>query len=119
MDHPSRTSSHTLPPDSPSDMDDAAAGRQYAPVTAAATNTPSHPASQHNRRRSSVTSALHPVATKERVDPVLDVNLPYRTLSPNANLDEYRIETRAGEIPAATTTSAAAGPDGTPAGNYN
>ncbi|WQF84366.1 Putative major facilitator superfamily, MFS transporter superfamily [Colletotrichum destructivum] len=120
MDHPSRTSSHTLPPGSPSDMEDAAAGRQYAPVTAAATTTtPSHPASQHNnRRRSSVSSALHPVATKERVDPVLDVNLPYRTLSPNANLDEYRIETRAGEIPAATTTSAAAGPDGAPAGTY-
>ncbi|KAJ0165360.1 putative MFS-type transporter [Colletotrichum tanaceti] len=115
MDQPSRMTSHTLPPGSPSDMGDAAAGRQYAPVTAAAdTTTPSHPTSQHNRRRSSVTSALHPVATKERVDPALDVNLPYRTLSPNANLDEYRIETRAGEISAATTTPAAAGPDAAP-----
>lgn len=31
--------------------------------------------------------------------PRVDINLPYRTLSPGANLDEYRTETQAGEIP--------------------
>ncbi|GKT62995.1 major facilitator superfamily transporter [Colletotrichum tofieldiae] len=111
MDQPSRTSSRTLPPGSSSDSDDAAAERQYAPV--AATATPNSPS--RNRRRSSVTSVLHPVATKEQMDPELDVNLPYRTLSPNANLDEYRVETRTGEIPA--TATSATGPDA-PAGNY-
>ncbi|KZL76619.1 major facilitator superfamily transporter [Colletotrichum incanum] len=111
MDQPSRTSSRTLPPGSSSDSDEAAAERQYAPVT---TTTAPNPPS-HNRRRSSITSVLHPVATKEQIDPELDVNLPYRTLSPNANLDEYRVETRAGEIPA--TATSATGPDA-PAGNY-
>ena len=38
------------------------------------------------------------VSRKEERDPHLDVNLPYRTLSPNANLCEYRVEKPTGEI---------------------
>jgi hypothetical protein len=37
-------------------------------------------------------------STKETVDPNLDINLPYRTLSHNANLEEYTAETAQGEI---------------------
>jgi hypothetical protein len=37
---------------------------------------------------------------KEPRDPNLDVNLPYRSLNPNANLDEYTTERSSGEIPA-------------------
>lgn len=44
-------------------------------------------------------SHLARVNTKERRDPELDVNLPYRTLSADANLDEYIHETITGEIP--------------------
>ncbi|EHK41227.1 hypothetical protein TRIATDRAFT_130396 [Trichoderma atroviride IMI 206040] len=36
---------------------------------------------------------------KEVFDPNLDVNLPYGTLNDDANLDEYRVETRTGTIP--------------------
>ncbi|EFQ33893.1 major facilitator superfamily transporter [Colletotrichum graminicola] len=90
MDNLSPKSSHTLPPGSPSHPDSAPTGRRYAPIT---------------------TTVTRPVATKEQMDPELDVNLPYRTLSANANLDEYRVETSAGEIPV-TGPSAAAG------GNY-
>ncbi|RYP91898.1 hypothetical protein DL770_001958 [Monosporascus sp. CRB-9-2] len=39
------------------------------------------------------------VATREREDPELEANLPYRTLSANANLAEYTTETRSGHIP--------------------
>ena len=35
---------------------------------------------------------------KEIRDPNLDVNLPYRTLSPGANLEEYTVETPEGEV---------------------
>lgn len=35
---------------------------------------------------------------KPVTNPTDDLNLPYRTLSPNANLDEYRTETAAGTI---------------------
>ncbi|PQE28671.1 major facilitator superfamily transporter protein [Rutstroemia sp. NJR-2017a WRK4] len=55
----------------------------------------------HTRTHS---NPLHPHQThlsrKETRDPELDVNLPYRTLSPNANLAEYVTEKPAGEIPA-------------------
>ncbi|KAG9243243.1 major facilitator superfamily domain-containing protein [Calycina marina] len=36
---------------------------------------------------------------KETRDPQLDINLPYRTFSENANLEEYTTEKPAGEIP--------------------
>lgn len=43
---------------------------------------------------------LNRSATKETIrDPNLDVNLPYRTLSGDANLSEFTTETAAGEIP--------------------
>ncbi|KAI0833043.1 MFS general substrate transporter [Hypoxylon sp. FL0890] len=46
------------------------------------------------------TNPISRSATKETVrDPNLDVNLPYRTLSGDANLSEYTTETAAGEIP--------------------
>lgn len=48
-------------------------------------------------------SGIHPstsrISHKETRDPNLDVNLPYRTLSANANLAEYQVEKPAGEIP--------------------
>ncbi|KAI0132111.1 major facilitator superfamily transporter [Xylariales sp. AK1849] len=43
---------------------------------------------------------LGKVSTKEHRDPNLDVNLPYRTLSDGANMDEYTTEQPDGEIPA-------------------
>ncbi|KAH8905288.1 multidrug resistant protein [Coniochaeta sp. PMI_546] len=47
--------------------------------------------------------------TKEVVDPNLDINLPYRTLSANANLAEYVVAVPSGEIP---------GPPRPDGGNY-
>lgn len=38
-------------------------------------------------------------STKEHGDPDLDVNLPYRTLTANANMAEYTTETAQGSIP--------------------
>lgn len=54
-----------------------------------------------NRRGSQSSSASRAsrfAATKATLDPELDINLPYRTLSATANLDEYRIEVPGGEI---------------------
>lgn len=44
-------------------------------------------------------SGLSQTSTKEVVDPNLDINLPYRTLGPNANLAEYLVAVPQGEIP--------------------
>ncbi|KAF4343106.1 multidrug resistance [Fusarium beomiforme] len=41
----------------------------------------------------------HDLSQKETRDPDLDIDLPYRTLSANANLDEYRVEVPGGAIP--------------------
>ncbi|KAB5580058.1 major facilitator superfamily domain-containing protein [Coniochaeta sp. 2T2.1] len=56
---------------------------------------------RHVRSNSSVSrrSGLTRSPTKETVDPNLDVNLPYRTLSANANLAEYVAEVPQGSIP--------------------
>ncbi|KAF9873978.1 major facilitator superfamily transporter [Colletotrichum karsti] len=100
MENPSRTSSssHTLPPGSAS-----SSSPQYASITnhtSSPTTTTNTNTAAANRRSSIASNVLHPVTTKEQVaDPDLDLNLPYRTLSPNANLDEYRVETRDGQIP--------------------
>lgn len=51
------------------------------------------------KRVVSIPRPLSRVATKEQRDPELDVNLPYRTLSADANLAEYTTETRDGAIP--------------------
>jgi hypothetical protein len=37
-----------------------------------------------------------------RTEPPFDINLPYQTVSPEANLNEYTVETRSGEIWAPT-----------------
>lgn len=48
----------------------------------------------------SPTNPLARSSTKETIrDPNLDVNLPYRTLSGDANLSEYTTETPSGQIP--------------------
>jgi hypothetical protein len=44
-------------------------------------------------------TATHP--DKAAFDPNLDPNLPYRTISTTANVDEYRLEAPCGSIPAA------------------
>lgn len=53
----------------------------------------SHSCSSHLSRQKTSESR------KESLDPDLDINLPYRTLSNNADMNEYRTETTAGEIP--------------------
>jgi hypothetical protein len=52
------------------------------------------------RKSLSRTGANHDEPQKATFDPNLDPNLPYRTLSGTANLDEYRVEAPSGEIPA-------------------
>lgn len=74
----------------------------YATTT---TTTPSgsHPAAHapphHRASTSSSHRARRSSSTKAARDPNLDINLPYRTLTSGANLDEYRVQTAAGEIP--------------------
>ncbi|KAF7547253.1 hypothetical protein G7Z17_g7866 [Cylindrodendrum hubeiense] len=89
----SDASSTTLPEDSNPDGEDAA--RTFGPLRTH-TSTRSRPQrvlsnSQHSLSRQ--------VSRKESLDPNLDIELPYRTLSANANLDEYRIEVPGGSIP--------------------
>ncbi|KAH6610730.1 multidrug resistance [Trichoderma cornu-damae] len=50
-------------------------------------------------RRASSSGRSHTSPQKEVFDPNLDINLPYRTLSRDANFDEYRVESRTGTIP--------------------
>lgn len=69
---------------------------QYAPITMggrasmASSTTQHHEPSQHQEP-----------STKERRDPNLDLALPYRTLTADANMAEYTTENPRGEIPAA------------------
>lgn len=49
---------------------------------------------------------------KETYDPNLDVNLPYRTLTSDANFDEFRVESRTGAIPGPVEPPAVAGAAG-------
>jgi len=62
----------------------------------------SSPALAHQDTRTSrrLSRSISRLSRKETRDPQLDVNLPYRTLSSDANLDEYTTETPKGEIPA-------------------
>jgi hypothetical protein len=48
-------------------------------------------------------SHVHPGTHKESLDPQLDINLPYRTLTANAHMDEYTAASRTGEIPVDAT----------------
>ena len=111
MDPPAATaSSTTLPTLVPSPRgsrtrlgeDDASETEevQFAPII-------SHDnVSRQNTRRGSRSLSLHRIrrtttteSRKEARDADLDVNLPYRTLTTEANMDEYRVESRTGEIP--------------------
>ncbi|KAM0350084.1 hypothetical protein ACHAPU_003247 [Fusarium lateritium] len=56
-----------------------------------------HQSTMSRMRRS--LSHTHDDSQKEARDPDLDIDLPYRTLSANANLDEYRVEVPGGAIP--------------------
>jgi hypothetical protein len=49
-------------------------------------------------RRTSTAGRSQTNPDKEVFDPNLDINLPYRTLSRDANFDEYRVATRTGTI---------------------
>ncbi|KAH7021157.1 multidrug resistant protein [Microdochium trichocladiopsis] len=62
---------------------------------ATSTNMAADPAAPIHSTHSTTAAAT----TKERSDPQLDINLPYRTLSPNANMAEYTTETAQGSIP--------------------
>ncbi|OIW34680.1 polyamine transporter 2 [Coniochaeta ligniaria NRRL 30616] len=69
----------------------------------------SKPGLARSRSSTSRRSSLVRSPTKEVVDPNLDVNLPYRTLSAEANLAEYVVAVPSGEI---------AGPPKPDGGNY-
>jgi hypothetical protein len=52
-----------------------------------------------HRTNTSASRRLSRTSTKEVRDPHLDINLPYRTLTADANLAEYVVEVPSGEIP--------------------
>ncbi|KAJ4149262.1 Synaptic vesicle transporter SVOP [Fusarium falciforme] len=91
----SNTSSTTLPGESSREDDDHVEAT-FAPIA-------TH-ASAINRIRRSLSLARSnsggaDLSRKETRDPDLDIDLPYRTLSAEANLDEYRVEVPGGTIP--------------------
>ncbi|KPM45342.1 putative MFS-type transporter [Neonectria ditissima] len=90
MDPSSNTSSATLPGEVDAGDD---ALRQFAPITSTTTATRAHRSMSHSSRLS------RQLSHKETRDPALDIELPYRTLSATANLDEYRVEVPSGSIP--------------------
>ncbi|KAI5463694.1 major facilitator superfamily domain-containing protein [Mariannaea sp. PMI_226] len=98
MESLSRTSSATLPPE-----EDAGSAPEFAPIN----HQPSTTTTRARRRSSTSTSQLHQqqwrlsreLSRKETRDPGMDLGLPYRTLSANANMDEYRVEVPTGSIP--------------------
>ncbi|KAL7789896.1 major facilitator superfamily domain-containing protein [Trichoderma ceciliae] len=59
-------------------------------------------------RRTCSPGRSHTNPQKEVFDPNLDINLPYRTLSRDANFDEYRVACRTGTIPGPVETPEAA-----------
>lgn len=96
MESPSNTSSTTLPGEHEDDaMPEFAPINTHTSVTATRTRR-SMSASQQQRRLS---RELTRRSTKETRDPALDIELPYRTLSASANMDEYRVEVPGGSIP--------------------
>ncbi|KAL3954034.1 multidrug resistant protein [Purpureocillium lilacinum] len=83
-------------------------GTQFAPITRDAdeTHTSHSNSTSSSRTRTHThthTHAQRPSARdsshKERFDPELDIDLPYRTLTSDARLDEYKREVPGGEIP--------------------
>ncbi|CZT10233.1 uncharacterized protein RAG0_14765 [Rhynchosporium agropyri] len=93
-------SSSTEPPES--------AGKLFQPIThntASRTLTRTHTNGSRVRRPSTAGSAYHQNGThnsrkETRRHPDLDVNLPYRTMTNEANLEEYTKENATGEIDA-------------------
>ncbi|KAF7915700.1 uncharacterized protein EAE98_011043 [Botrytis deweyae] len=65
------------------------------------TRTPTHKSTHSRRGSTTLRNTPTHLSQKETRDPNLDINLPYRTLSPNANLSEYTAEKPEGEIPSA------------------
>lgn len=64
--------------------------REYASIAS--------PTVTRTKTRETIHRTTSRTSHKEARDPELDVNLPYRTLSNAANLNEYTIETPSGEI---------------------
>lgn len=60
--------------------------------------------------RASRRGSISARSQKETYDPNLDVNLPYRTLSRDANFDEYRVTSHTGTIPGPIEPPSVAGP---------
>lgn len=98
------SSSATLPGDANRDDDDVA--RAFAPITI----------TRVQRSMSTSQRLSREVSHKEARDPELDIELPYRTLSATANLDEYRVEVPAGSIPGPVEPEAVARKSGQLAG---
>jgi Ca2+/H+ antiporter len=71
---------------------------QPAPYGSAAADSDPYTRRERTNSTSSRHSRLSRAPTKEVRDPNLDTNLPYRTLSPDANLAEYTTEVPAGEM---------------------
>lgn len=57
------------------------------------------PTTVHDTSVSETHRHIHKMSTKEHRDPNLDINLPYRTLTNDANLAEYSTEQPNGELP--------------------
>lgn len=78
--------------------------RTFEPITSNEQTSPRLTRTHTNgsKRRSSTSRPLRRTSTsqshKERRDPNIDVNLPYRTLTEDANLAEYTTEVPGGEI---------------------
>lgn len=68
--------------------------RVYAPIT----HTHSPNLARTHTNGSNIHRSNTHTSHKEARDPDLDVNLPYRTFSTNANLNEYTVEKPLGEI---------------------
>ncbi|KAG4432897.1 hypothetical protein IFR05_011615 [Cadophora sp. M221] len=91
------------------------ASRLFQPIThsaASPTLTRTQTNGSRTRRPSTAGSGLHPTGShfshkEARRDPELDINLPYRTMTNEANLEEYTKENPTGEINAGVRT-----PDG-------
>jgi len=73
----------------------------FQPIATPATDSQSNDARlQHSTTADSqIRRTTTNISRKETRDPKLDVNLPYRTLSAGANLDEYTTEKASGHIP--------------------
>ncbi|KLU82558.1 hypothetical protein MAPG_01630 [Magnaporthiopsis poae ATCC 64411] len=74
-------------------------------------NSASNPTGRRRSRSSTVTSGRSNALKERHADPQLDLSLPYRTLTADANFDEFTTENPAGEIAGPAERRA---PDGRP-----